>query len=148
MKRASGHASRRRSTMKTLLGVLSAMIDLPLAASSRCSRRSHSRYSAALVVEPELLHRALRPLLVEVHGDVAQVQLVRRADLRVAVEQHAQQRRARAQRADHEHRRLDAGGRRRAAAACAGSRRARALQLVARRARQRAVQRLLPGHAR
>ena len=33
--------------MKTVLGVLSAMIDLPLAASSRCRMRSHSRYSAA-----------------------------------------------------------------------------------------------------
>ena len=38
--------------MKTLLGVLSAMIDLRLAVSSRCSRRSHSRYSAPRASSP------------------------------------------------------------------------------------------------
>ena len=55
-----------------------------------------------LLVEPHLLHRALDPLGVEADGEVAQVDLVRAVDLRVAVEQHAQQRRARAQRAHHE----------------------------------------------
>ena len=55
-----------------------------------------------LLVEPHLLHRALDPLRLEVDPEVAEVDLVGAVDLRVAVEQHAQQRRARAQRAHDE----------------------------------------------
>ena len=106
MKRASGQQARSRSAMKTLFGVLSTIIRLPLPASSRCSTRSHSRYSSPSASEPELAHGALGPLRVELHGHVAQVQLVRRVELRVAVEQHAQERRARAQRAEDERRPL------------------------------------------
>jgi len=102
----------------------------------------------AALVQADLLHRGPRPLRGDGDAEVAEVQLLRGVDLGVAVEQHAQQRRARAQGAQDEGRRGDeplALGRPRPAAR--RRRRARLAQLVARGARERAVDGRPPGHA-
>ena len=100
------------------------------------------------VVEPDLAEGLGRVVRADLHAQVAQVELLRRVDLRVAVEQHAQQRRAGADAAHHERRRDE-----QAVAGLAGLAPAalglggRAPQLVARRPRQTAVHCPLERHA-
>ena len=88
--------------MKTSLGVLVTSRGLPRAGQLALQHAVPQQVLEPLLVEPHLLHRALDPLVSRSTAEVAQVDLVRAVDLRVAVEQHAQQRRARAQRAHDE----------------------------------------------
>ena len=67
-KRASGQHSRSWSTMKTLFGVLSTMIRLPLRSSSRCSSRSHSRKRSPCAPSPSSCIGAPRPAAPHAHA--------------------------------------------------------------------------------
>ena len=91
--------------MKTSFGVLLTRISLPAAAELAVQQPVPEQEAQLLLVEPDLAQRLDRVVGLDLDGEVAQVQLLRRVDLRVAVEQHAQQRRARADAAHHERRR-------------------------------------------
>ena len=93
--------------MKTSLGVLVTSLRLAAARQLAMQDPVPQQVLEPRLVEPHLLHRALGPLRAELHPHVAQVDLVRAVDLRVAVEHHPQQRRARAQRAHDEPGRAD-----------------------------------------
>ena len=102
-----------------------------------------------LLLQPDLAERLGRVVRLDLDRHVAQVQLLRRVDARVAVEQHAQQGRARAHAAHHEHGRLQQPVARLAGRAPAAPHLGpRAAELVARGARERAVHRPLQRHAR
>ena len=99
---ASGQHSAIRSAMKTSFGVLFTSTDLPRGGQLALQQPVPEQEAHLAVVEPDLAERLGGVVRADLHAEVAQVELLRRVDLRVAVEQHAQQRRAGADAAHHE----------------------------------------------